>query len=184
VNDRDDSWVRTEEYYRSLYDEIYSGPDLYEDWECFEERCADNQKEIPPELFQKFEKERLEKEITQAEFEARVSYEIARQKMRVLNDLRAALSRAQGNTPVDDSKLNKWERALGATYDVLCELERQLGNRLTVDDARLLGRAIMYSKYWKQPEFDERWANGNEGPEDEAGAKAPEDGEAGDSGGA
>jgi hypothetical protein len=78
---------------------------------------------------------------------------------------------------------NKWERALGATYDVLCELERQLGERLTVEDARLLGKAIMYCKYWKQPEFDERWAHGDEGTKDEAAAEASEGSEAGNAGG-
>lgn len=54
---------------------------------------------------------------------------------------------------------NKWEKALGEVYDLLCELERHRGNNATKEEALLMHRAIERCKYWKQPEFDNKFAD-------------------------
>lgn len=74
---------------------------------------------------------------------------------------------------------NKWTNALGLVYDTLCTLERFQMERdiregrdvdeVSSDDiheARLMSRAIEGCKFWKQPEFDIKFAEGSSYPEE------------------
>ena len=58
----------------------------------------------------------------------------------------------------------KWTQALGDAHDTLCDLEESLGEKVNVEQARLLGRAISACKYWKQPEFDMKFGRGSPRP--------------------
>lgn len=63
-----------------------------------------------------------------------------------------------GYEKIDYNKLNKWQKALGLVYDQLCELEMSASSKLTREEYIQLSNCIDYCKYWKQPEFNERFS--------------------------
>lgn len=63
---------------------------------------------------------------------------------------------------------SKHERALGRIYDLLCELEKDLGDDIgTPENARRLHRSIESCKFWKHPEFELKFAAPGDRPDEE-----------------
>jgi hypothetical protein len=79
---------------------------------------------------------------------------------RIVNTVRGATEGSPTEKPDSagqDDRGDALERALDAIYTHLCDLETLLGDSPSKEECRLLHLGIEHCKYWKQPEFSNRF---------------------------